>query len=85
MPDAVVLELLGRRTLLMDIIALPRAKRCVHLGATAGIYHIDGREVEVHLVACKLEHGERLPAVIHQHLAAAKLVPLEVHIRLARG
>ena len=76
MADAVVLELLRRRALLVDVVALARAERAVHLPAR----DIDRRDrfvVEAALVARVLEHRERLAAVVDEHPLAPELVPGE--------
>src|SRR5205823_3265485 len=74
--DAVVLELLRCRSLLVDVVALALAERLIHLAAR----HVDGRErrvIHAALMTRVLEHGQRLAAVIHEHAGAAELVPGE--------
>ena len=50
MPHPVVLKLLGRRSLLMNVVTLPGPEGRVHFGAVAGIDGVDGRKIEARLV-----------------------------------
>src|SRR5262249_60871696 len=71
-PGAVVLELLWRRPLLVDVVALALPEGLVHLRAR----HVDGPDrpvVEAAAAARVLEHGQRLPTVVDQHLLAPEL------------
>src|SRR6185436_13412780 len=61
--DPVVLELLRRRALLVDVVALALAEGAVHLSG-GDVDGLDRAVVEAALVAGELEHGERLAAVI---------------------
>ncbi len=79
-PDPVVLELLRGRTLLVDVVPLALAEGLIHLPA-GDVDGVDGRVVEPPAMAGKLEHGQRLPAVVHEHPLAAELVPGERRIR----
>jgi hypothetical protein len=74
--DLVVLELLRRRPLLVDVVALALAKRRVHLVARH-LQRLHGLEVEAAPVTGVLEHGEGLAAVVHEHLLAGELLPRE--------
>src|SRR4030095_3806798 len=68
----VMLELLRRRALLVDVVALSFAERAVHLRAR----HVARGHrlvVEPALVARELEHYQRLAAVVDQHLLALEL------------
>src|SRR4029077_13774585 len=67
--DPVVLELLRRRALLMDVVALAPPEGRVHLAAR-NVDGADGRVVEPAPVAGVLEHDERLAAVIDENLRA---------------
>src|SRR5262245_29127168 len=63
--DAVVLELLRRRALLMDVVALALPEDLVHLAAR-NVDGADGQVVETAPVASVLEHGEWLADVIDE-------------------
>src|SRR5262249_10309129 len=81
--DPVMLELLRRRALLVNIVALALTECLIHLTAR----NIDGRQLVVAhlaLVTRVLEHRERLTAVIDEHARAAKLRPRERGIGSAR-
>src|SRR4030095_4021312 len=81
--DAVVLQLLRRRALLMDVVALALPEGLVHLAAR-NVDGTDSRVVEPAAVAGVLEHDERLAAVIDEDLRALPLVPRERRIGPAR-
>jgi hypothetical protein len=71
---AVVLELLRGRALLVNVVALAAPEGPVHL-PRGNVDGVDGGVVEATPVAGVPEHGERLPAVIDQHLLAPEPLP----------
>jgi hypothetical protein len=75
-----VLELLRRRPLLVDVVALAGAERRVHL-SRGHVNRLDRRVVEAAAMARVLEHRQGLAAVIHEDGAAAELVPREPGVR----
>lgn len=81
---AVVLQGLRPGTLEVHEVALAAAEARLHLGR-GSVDGADGREVEPLPMARVLEHGERLPAVVHQHGLAAQHVPAEVLHRRPPG
>ena len=74
MADLVVFQLLRRRALLVDVVALALAERPVHL-AGGDVQRLDRGVVEAPLVAGELEHGQRLAAVIDEHALARAACP----------
>ena len=80
---AVVLELLRRRALQVDVLALASLEGCDHLLRRAGVDRADRAVVEAALVTGVLEHDRGLAAVIDQHAAALEAVPAEIGLRLA--
>ena len=84
MGDAIVLELLRCRSLLMHVITVACAKRLVDFLDIPGIDAVDLRVIHTHLMYGVLQHGQRLSRVVDQYLPCNQLVPLEVRIRFAR-
>src|SRR3546814_7850439 len=83
--DPVRLELLRKRSLLLDILPLAVAKGAVDVGGAAGRERPNFREVDARLMAGVAEHGVRLAALEHHHLGALQLAPGEIGIGLATG
>src|SRR3546814_15103208 len=83
--DPVRLELLRKRSLLLDILPLAVAKRAVDVGGAAGRDRPNFREVDARLMAGVAEHGVRLAGLEHHHLGALQLAPGELVIGLATG
>ena len=84
MADLVVLELLRRRTLLVDVVPFTAPERAVHL-RTRYVDRAERRVVEAALVTRVLEHRERLPAVVHEDPFALEALPGERRVGRARG
>jgi hypothetical protein len=76
MADAVVLELLRGRSLLVDVVALTLAEGLIHLRA-GDVDGLDGRVIQPSPMTGILEHGERLATVIDEYPLAPELVPGE--------
>ncbi len=83
MADAFEGELLRRRALQVDVVALAGAKGLLHgLGVTR-VDGLEGFEIDTFLVERESEHGKRLAAVVDDDLFALELFPGECVVRLA--
>ena len=83
--DAVGLQLLGKRPLLLDVLALAGAKGVIDILGPARIDGLDFGEIDARLVAGVFEHGQGLAAAEQHGLGAFQLVPAEIRIGLAPG
>ena len=85
MGDAVLLQLLRRRPLEMDVVALALAERRDHRLRRAGIDRVQAGVVHALLVQGVLEHRERLRAVVDEDARTLQLPPGEVRVGAAAG
>jgi hypothetical protein len=82
---AIVLELPGHRPLLMDKTTRSGSEGRIRGRAVASVHGFDVGERDTRLVAGESEHGKRLPAVTHKHLASQQFLPLKTNIVLPHG
>ena len=82
-PDALVLQLLWKCSLLMEIIALAVAPLLHHLVAARRRDTVDVRQIDAHPMQPVSQHGFRLTAMDVQELRIQQLLPLEVGISFA--
>src|SRR6266487_805543 len=83
MSDAIGLQLLRERSLLLNIPPLAVTEGLVDFGGAAGADRFYLVEVDACLVAGVFEHGVRLAALEHDDFGAFQLVPREGGIRLS--
>src|SRR6266702_1595937 len=85
MSDAIGLQLLRERALLLDIPPLAVTEGLVDFGGAAGADGFYLVEIDACLVAGVFEHGVRLASLEHDDFGAFQLIPRKRWIGLASG